>query len=517
GPGAGARRWAAAPPSLATRCVSQTGDTLRAGLLGEDRARQLGDGALALVVVGQRLADRHLARARGRDAAAHELASVDQEPRAHALLQATRAQVADLLAEAGEREADLHRHPALVRDHLGFQLARRVVELDGDEALAGGGLPVLEGALVARVVRDDEQEVGMGLEQLALLVDGQQPPVVGERMDEDDRVLPRLDDLVEVADGPRPYRVGERTVDPDRLVALDQVAPDEIAARQVLVAGDRDQVAGNAVRRLAAQPVRHVLDEAGLAAARRPLQEHGQARGVGGREHGHLVPDREIVGFHGSTTIPGARLVQEPRGRCTQGPRRRGGGIEAEHAVSCVPSYPRLGNEPDEACDPVTDGAQPRRARRQSVVAGVTEDEEERGPAEQRPLREELLQDATEVRAGMEVERPTRRDVPVLDGHGAEMVDVGEEVDAAEVAGSGSEETEQELARRRDGSREVAEGDQVRAAGASGPEARLQGNAARRGRGTERAPYVEPAAARGALAAREPAAEAGSELAHEVA
>ena len=73
----------------------------------------------------------------------------------------------------------------------------------------------------------------------------------------------------------------------------------------------------------------------------------------------------------------------------------------------------------------------------------------------------------------MEVERPTRRDVPVLDGHGAEMVDVGEEVDAAEVAGSGSEETEQELARRRDGSRQVAEGDQVRAAGASGPEARM--------------------------------------------
>src|SRR5262249_53714643 len=116
-----------------------------------------------------------------------------------------------------------------------------------------------------------------------------------------------------------------------------------------------------------------------------------------------------------------------------------------------------------------------------------------------------------------EVEWPTRREVPVLDGHGAEMVDGGEEVDAAEVAGSGSEETEQELARRRDGSRQVAEGDQVRAAGASGPEARLQGNAARRGRGTERAPYVEPAAARGALAAREPAAEAGSELGHEVA
>src|SRR5262252_4037089 len=124
GPSSCARRWAAAPPSLATRCVSQTGDTL-----GEYRARQLGDRALALVIVGEGLADCHLAGASGRDPAPHELASVDQQPRAHALLQPTRAQVANLLAEAGEREADLHRHAALVRDHLGFQLAWCIVEL----------------------------------------------------------------------------------------------------------------------------------------------------------------------------------------------------------------------------------------------------------------------------------------------------------------------------------------------------------------------------------------------------
>src|SRR5262249_37907785 len=138
---------------------------------------------------------------------------------------------------------------------------------------------------------------------------------------------------------------------------------------------------------------------------------------------------------------------------------------------------------------------------REPVVAGVAEDEEEGRPAEHRPLRKELLEDAAEVRAGVEVERPTRRDMPALDRHGAEMVDVGKEVHAAEVAGGGSEETEQELARRRDGSRQVAEGNQVRSAGASRSEARLQRNATRRGRGTERAPHVEPAAACGARAA----------------
>ena len=80
-------------------------------------------------------------------------------------------------------------------------LGRRKVELERDEALPRARLQVLEHVLVAGVVGDDELEARRGLDELAGLVDRQHPPVVGQRMDHDDRVLPRLDDLVEIADG----------------------------------------------------------------------------------------------------------------------------------------------------------------------------------------------------------------------------------------------------------------------------------------------------------------------------
>ena len=124
-----------------------------------------------------------------------------------------------------------------------------IAELEGHEALARGLLQVLHHALVAGVVGQDEQEVGVRLEHLAGLVDGEDAAVVGERMDQDDGVLARLDHLVEVADRAVADGAGERTVDPDRLVALDEVATHQVAAGQVLVAGHRDQVAGHGARR----------------------------------------------------------------------------------------------------------------------------------------------------------------------------------------------------------------------------------------------------------------------------
>src|SRR5439155_18027481 len=100
------------------------------------------------------------------------------------------------------------------------------------------------------------------------------------------------------ADGARLDRLRERPVDPHRLVALDEVAADEVAAGQVLVAGDGDQVAVRAaVPGGAAQLSRHVLDEARLAATGRTLQEDRQAALVGGREEGELVADGEVEGL----------------------------------------------------------------------------------------------------------------------------------------------------------------------------------------------------------------------------
>ena len=55
-------------------------------------------------------------------------------------------------------------------DDLGLHLPRRIVELDGYEALARAVLQVLEGALVARVVGQDEEKPGAGLQQLASLL-----------------------------------------------------------------------------------------------------------------------------------------------------------------------------------------------------------------------------------------------------------------------------------------------------------------------------------------------------------
>ena len=225
--------------------------------------------------VSDLLTDTAQAR-RGGDAAADELAGVDEQARADAFLEAAGLQVAHLLAELGEVHRHLERRAALVRDDLRLLVARRVVEVDGDEALAGRVLQVLEHALVAGVVGDHEQEVGMRLDDLAALVDRQDAAVVGERVDEDGGVLARLDDLVEVAERAEPHGLRERAVDPDRLVALDQIAADEIAAGEILVAGDGDQVAGHAVRAVAAQRVRHVLDEARLAAAGRALEQDGR-------------------------------------------------------------------------------------------------------------------------------------------------------------------------------------------------------------------------------------------------
>ena len=94
-----------------------------------------------------------------------QLAGVDEQARADALAEAVLAQVAHLLAELREVLRDLLGDAALVRDDLRLQLLARVGELDRDEALARAVLQVLERALVARVVRDDEQEALARLER----------------------------------------------------------------------------------------------------------------------------------------------------------------------------------------------------------------------------------------------------------------------------------------------------------------------------------------------------------------
>ncbi len=176
----------------------------------------------------------------------------------------------------------------------------------------------------------------MRIQKLAGLVHGQQTSVVGQRVDEDDGVLTCLHDLVEVADGAVPYGPGERSVDPDGLVALDQVAPHEVAAREVLVARNGDEIAGDGA--IAAVPddgAGHVLEKAGLATSRRSLEQHRQTALPGRREHLHFVADGEVVGRlahapsieakHGWYNCPGALacVTARPVPRCRHLPARR--------------------------------------------------------------------------------------------------------------------------------------------------------------------------------------------------
>ena len=194
---------------------------------------------------------------------------------------------------------------------VGLQVAGRVRELDRHEALAGGVLEVLERALVAGVVGDNQEEALRRLDDLAELLDRQQAAVVGERVDEDGGVLARLDDLVEVADGAGLHRAGQGAVDPAGGVALQEVAADEVGGGEVLVAGYGDEgragllgagavavsVAHDADG--AAELVGHVLDEAGLAAAGRALEQDGDLLGVGRLEELDLVLYGLVEGLGG--------------------------------------------------------------------------------------------------------------------------------------------------------------------------------------------------------------------------
>ena len=54
-----------------------------------------------------------------------------------------------------------------------------VVKFETDKTLSGAGLKVFQHALIPRVVGDHQQEIRMGIEQLAGFVDGQYAPMVG--------------------------------------------------------------------------------------------------------------------------------------------------------------------------------------------------------------------------------------------------------------------------------------------------------------------------------------------------
>src|SRR3990172_1047030 len=133
----------------------------------EYRAHHLFDAALHLRVVGKGPHHGHLTGLSRRYPLLDKLAGIDEEPRAHPFAEAVLLEVAHLLAQLGELEGHRLRDATLVGDNARLELPRRIAELDGDEALAGAVLQILQGALIARIVGNDEGEAVPGLQDLA--------------------------------------------------------------------------------------------------------------------------------------------------------------------------------------------------------------------------------------------------------------------------------------------------------------------------------------------------------------
>src|SRR3989475_2184857 len=240
----------------------------------EYRGDDLPQAALHVGVVRDRPDDRCLARRLGPDPALDQLARVDQQSGADSFFQPMVFEIADLLPDRDQAHGDLLVHTGFALDDAGFQIPRGIRELDRYEALLGALLEVLQHTLVARVVRDDQQEIIHRLDHLSLLLDRQQTPVVAQGMDDHGRVLAGLDDLVQVHDRAVLDPQGQRAVHPDSLIAFEQEAPDQIGDVEGRVAGHADQGTP--------QLLGHVLDEPGLPAAGWAFQHHRHSR-CGGR------------------------------------------------------------------------------------------------------------------------------------------------------------------------------------------------------------------------------------------
>ena len=103
------------------------------------------------------------------------------------------------------------------------------VKLQGDETLARAVFEIFENVLIARIIRHHEQKTLGGFNNFAELVDGQQTPMIRQRMNDYRGVFARLDDFVEITDAADFHGAGQRAVDPCGAVGVEQIAADQIA------------------------------------------------------------------------------------------------------------------------------------------------------------------------------------------------------------------------------------------------------------------------------------------------
>ena len=197
--------------------------------------------------------------------------------------------MAYLFAQLGEVKRGLKWQITFVGNDLSLFIPRRVGELDRDKALPRRVFEVFEDTLVAGVVRDNQQKILMRLKDFGPLINRQNTPVVGQRMDKDDGVLARFHDLVQITNRPGADGLGQRPVHPDGIIAFNKIPTDQVAPRQVFMAGDRDDIFRDVLTAVRHEHMSHMLDKAGLAAAGRAFQQNRQTTLIGGPKNIDLI------------------------------------------------------------------------------------------------------------------------------------------------------------------------------------------------------------------------------------
>src|SRR5262249_17147573 len=209
----------------------------------------------------------------------------------HALFQTMSLEIPHFLADDNEVASGLLIDVALVHYDFGFKSRRRVCKLQPHEPLASRLFQILYYTLIAGIIRDDEHELGRRVKNRTSLLDGQNPPVVGQGMDENDRVLTGFYDLVQIANGAVLYRECKRTIVPYSLISLKEKAAYQVGRRKVFVTSDRDQGT--------AQSPGHVFHKTGLAAAGGTLKHRRQPGLVGRFKQFYLAGNRQVVRLAG--------------------------------------------------------------------------------------------------------------------------------------------------------------------------------------------------------------------------
>src|ERR1700690_1132505 len=165
---------------------------------------------------------------------------MNQEASARAFGKSAVFQVPGLFAEGHKPHRGFFVYPRFMHDNFGLKFSVRIAEFERQKTLSRALFQVFKNALISRIVRQRQQELGRSLEYFSPFLYGKYSPVISERMDHNRRIFSRLDDFVEIAEPPDLHSPGKWTVDPEGFTAFHQIPSDKIGCGQVVVARNSD-------------------------------------------------------------------------------------------------------------------------------------------------------------------------------------------------------------------------------------------------------------------------------------